>query len=229
VSDNSTETMLSFISLLSIFALVVSGESFPRRTNYVLPQELHRENLRILPKGRLSADVVPTDYAIRLTLESDAFKKNVFSGIVDIQFDINKDVSLIQLHAKDLNIIGVTLDKTGGIDIIMEGPDLETDLVTVTQINGTNFTKGTGYQLTITYSGILSETEMVGFYKSSYTDGTETKYLAATQFESTHARRAFPCFDEPALKATFTVTLTCPKTYTAKSNTDVFSTSEADE
>jgi aminopeptidase N len=70
---------------------------------------------------------------------------------------------------------------------------------------------------------------MVGFYKSSYTDGAETKYLAATQFESTHARRAFPCFDEPALKATFTVTLTCPKTYTAKSNTDVFSTSEADE
>jgi hypothetical protein len=92
-SDNSTETMLSFISLLGIFALVVSGESFPRRTNYVLPQELHRENLRIQPKGRLSTDVIPTDYAIRLKLESDAFEKNVFSGIVDILFDIKEDVS----------------------------------------------------------------------------------------------------------------------------------------
>jgi aminopeptidase N len=221
--------MLSFISLLSIFALVVSGESFPRRTNYVLPQELHRENLRIIPKGRLSNDVVPKDYQIRLTLESDAFEKNAFSGIVDILFDINEDVSLIQLHAKDLNITVVTLEKTGEIEITTEGPDLETDLLTITQKDGTNFTKGTDYHLSINYGGILSETEMGGFYKSSYTDGTETKYLATTQFESTDARRAFPCFDEPAFKATFTVALTFPKTYTAKSNTDIASTSEADE
>src|SRR4029079_5835432 len=55
----------------------------------------------------------------------------------------------------------------------------------------------------IRYRGVLND-QLRGFYISK---GAHRNY-AVTQFESTDARRAFPCFDEPAFKATFDVTLT---------------------
>ena len=73
----------------------------------------------------------------------------------------------------------------------------------------------------ITYSGILND-KLHGFYRSTYKDldGRE-KTLASTQFESTDARRAFPCWDEPASKAVFQVTLVVDQSLTAISNARV--------
>ena len=60
---------------------------------------------------------------------------------------------------------------------------------------------------------------MRGFYRSKYVlDGVD-KHIATTQFESTDARRAFPCFDEPSQKAIFDVTLMIPSHMVAISNT----------
>ena len=70
--------------------------------------------------------------------------------------------------------------------------------------------------LHVVFSGILND-YMQGFYS---VDGVE-KYMATTQFESTDARMAFPCWDEPALKARFRVWLTTPVGYTAVSNMPV--------
>jgi puromycin-sensitive aminopeptidase len=74
-------------------------------------------------------------------------------------------------------------------------------------------------QLRMTFSGVLSD-QLHGFYLSTYRapDGT-AKRMATTQFEATDARRAFPCWDEPAFKATFQVDLIVPKGYAAVSNT----------
>lgn len=67
------------------------------------------------------------------------------------------------------------------------------------------------YKLTIDFHGQLNS-NMQGLYRSTYTDPTGTNHLiATTQFEPTDARRAFPCFDEPNLKATFCLTVTLPK------------------
>jgi aminopeptidase 2 len=83
--------------------------------------------------------------------------------------------------------------------------------------------KGSKAQLEMKFTGQLND-KMAGFYRSIYKnkDGSQG-ILATSQMEPTDARRAFPCFDEPALKAEFTVTLVAEKNLTCLSNMDVAS------
>jgi aminopeptidase N/puromycin-sensitive aminopeptidase len=67
--------------------------------------------------------------------------------------------------------------------------------------------------LEIAFTGILND-KLRGFYLSK----SKTRSYGVTQFEATDARRAFPCFDEPALKATFDVALVVDAGDTAISN-----------
>lgn len=87
---------------------------------------------------------------------------------------------------------------------------------------------GSKAQLTQKFTGYLND-KMAGFYRSSYKDlDGNTKYLATTQMEPTDARRAFPCFDEPALKAEYTITLVADKHLTCLSNMNQASEKEID-
>lgn len=62
-------------------------------------------------------------------------------------------------------------------------------------------------ELVLYFSGVLNDM-LKGFYRSKYTGGDSVeRSIAVTQFEPTDARRAFPCWDEPAHKATFDITL----------------------
>lgn len=78
---------------------------------------------------------------------------------------------------------------------------------------------GSQAELHIYFNGEIND-KMAGFYRSSYKDKTsgEKKFMAATQFEATDCRKAFPCWDEPNVKATFDVTLVVPSHLTALSN-----------
>eukprot|EP01094_Clydonella_sp_ATCC50884_P017334 TRINITY_DN2999_c0_g1_i1.p1 TRINITY_DN2999_c0_g1~~TRINITY_DN2999_c0_g1_i1.p1 ORF type:complete len:463 (-),score=132.41 TRINITY_DN2999_c0_g1_i1:21-1409(-) len=67
------------------------------------------------------------------------------------------------------------------------------------------------------FEGVLND-QMAGFYRSRYSVEGEERFMAVTQFEPTDARRAFPCWDEPSLKATFSVSLTVPTNRTALGN-----------
>lgn len=84
--------------------------------------------------------------------------------------------------------------------------------------------------LHINFTGTMNNA-MAGFYRSKYKtigepaadtpyDG-EFHYMLSTQFESCDARRAFPCFDEPNLKATFDFEIEVPKSQVALSNMPV--------
>jgi puromycin-sensitive aminopeptidase len=76
-------------------------------------------------------------------------------------------------------------------------------------------------RLRLVFRGTLND-KLRGFYRSVYKDpGGATRTMAATQFEATDARRAFPCWDEPAFKAVFAVALAIDPALTAVSNTRV--------
>jgi puromycin-sensitive aminopeptidase len=79
------------------------------------------------------------------------------------------------------------------------------------------------WELHTSFSGILND-HLHGFYRSTYkdADGVE-QVIATTQFEATDARRAFPCWDEPDLKATFAVTLIVDENLVAISNAEEIS------
>ncbi|XP_069686792.1 aminopeptidase N-like isoform X2 [Periplaneta americana] len=77
---------------------------------------------------------------------------------------------------------------------------------------------GQTYVLDIPFSGELAES-LFGFYRSSYKDANDnTVWMATTQFEAPHAREAFPCFDEPSMKARFEISISRNANMTTISN-----------
>ena len=203
--------------LLCILALVISSEARPKKYAGIPLQK--PVSPRASTDNRLDDTLVkPTNYDLKLTVTKDNLENGEFSGVVNIKLNVLKDTNSFVIHAKALEISNVTLtgNKYAGT-VTAEDVDAN-DFVTIT--GSKNITKGVDYILEIYYTGVLSDTDMDGFYRSNYTDADgNTKYLATTQFEEMGARRAFPCFDEPSFKATFDITITYPNTSTALSNT----------
>lgn len=85
---------------------------------------------------------------------------------------------------------------------------------------GQTIKAGSKGRLNVDFAGIVND-KMAGFYRSSYQLDGKQKYMVSTQFEATDARRAFPCWDEPAAKATFTISIKLPENMTALSNMNV--------
>ncbi|XP_028036117.1 puromycin-sensitive aminopeptidase-like isoform X3 [Bombyx mandarina] len=86
---------------------------------------------------------------------------------------------------------------------------------------GSALTPGVDYTLQLSFSGNITNT-LTGFYKSTYVDSNnENRYLGVTQFEPTSARSVFPCFDEPAFKAKFEISIAHPQNLTVLSNMKV--------
>lgn len=100
--------------------------------------------------------------------------------------------------------------------------DISEDKVRQFLIISTNvqLVAGRQYRLSMTFTSILNN-ELRGFYRSSYTENGTTKYMAVSQMQPTDARRAFPCFDEPNMKANFTMKLGRQTTQLSTSNMPV--------
>ncbi|OXV08639.1 hypothetical protein Egran_03598 [Elaphomyces granulatus] len=173
----------------------------------------------------LPTNVKPLHYD--LTLEPD-LEKLTYEGVVVIDLDVVEDTNSISLNTNELVIHSTSISANGAV--ITATPEVlyNKDQQVTTVKFAETIPAGSRAQLTHTFTGPLND-NMVGFYRSSYTaKGGEKKYMATTQMEPTDARRAFPCFDEPALKAEFTITLIADKDLTCLSNMDVASETEID-
>lgn len=170
---------------------------------------------------RLPNDTVPETYDITLTTRVDNANFS-FNGNVRIGILATEATQRITLHHRQLTIVNVQLYTTANVELAVGAfyydPVLEFLEIPVA---GSSLTAGTRYLLSIDYIGTLRE-DNYGFYRSSYRNDNGVQiWLATTQFESTDARHAFPCYDEPQLKAVFTTTITHGSSYTAVSNMPV--------
>lgn len=162
---------------------------------------------------RLPNHVQAQRYEITLKPDLEAF---VFEGHETIHLTITKAVKNITLHSKDLEITSV--EYIGPKKEFWAGKiSYNTKAETVTVSFPKTIPIGKG-KLRLVFRGVLGDT-LRGYYRSKYSVDGKTKYLAVTQFEATDARRAFPCFDEPAHKAIFDVTMIVPDHHEAISNT----------
>lgn len=175
---------------------------------------------------RLPDDVVPHRYD--LALEPD-LEQATFDGTVTISVRVERATDQVVLHALDLEIDSATVRVGDQEHTATVGLDAEHEMATLSLPE----TLPVGpADVRLSFRGVLND-QLLGFYRSTFTstdpatgDSTEST-LAVTQFESTHARRAFPCFDEPAFKAVFAVTLVVPRDQFVVANTAELERSDA--
>ena len=164
----------------------------------------------------LPANVKPTKY--RMTLQPD-LGSFTFTGEQTIDIDIVVPTARIMLNAAELEISEVTLRRNGAL-MPVRSVSMDEESETATLDFGETLAQGLA-QIDMKFTGILND-RLVGFYRSEYQDTQgQTRHLATTQFEATDARRAFPCWDEPAQKAVFDVTLVFDDSLEVVSNTPV--------
>ncbi|KAI8837080.1 peptidase family M1-domain-containing protein [Chytridium lagenaria] len=159
----------------------------------------------------LPAWLTPIKYNVRITPNLETFK---FKGIVSIECAVKKTTKQIVLNANEIEVSKAS--------VVVHHTKTETSQVatsiTYDKALSQEIPEGAVAIVTAEFTGIHND-QMAGFYRSSYNDKDGNKqHLVVTQFEATDCRRAFPSFDEPALKATFDVTLVVPEHLTALSN-----------
>jgi puromycin-sensitive aminopeptidase len=163
---------------------------------------------------RLPRTVIPARYA--LTLEPD-LQTAQFSGSVMIAVDAVEPVDTVWLNAAELDITSAAIEDATGQRRPMAEVTLHEAQERVQLGLGAVMPAG-AYRLHLAFEGRLND-KLHGFYRSTFHDAGGTEHvIATTQFETTDARRAFPCFDEPDFKAVFGVTLVVPQTQFALSN-----------
>lgn len=232
------------LALLACVAVAAAGNPllYKQFPSDVIPEIQPRQNVGI--NYRLPNNTVPESYNVQFTTNVHQGDR-AFTGSVDITINIISLTSSIVLHHRQLTIGTIGLTNANGAAVVPLAPapypyDSTTDFLTINLATGTApLPVGGRYILRIPFSGQL-RTDEAGFYLSTYVAADNSirlvvlrlsyrdrynkvcsifiRSLATTQFESTDARHGFPCYDEPALRARFTISITHHSTYSAISN-----------
>ncbi|KAJ7329833.1 hypothetical protein JRQ81_016007 [Phrynocephalus forsythii] len=167
---------------------------------------------------RLSGHLRPLHYNLMLSVFMENF---TFSGEVNVQVECLNATRYLVLHAHRMHIEAarVAEDRLAG-DRRVSGFFLYPQTQVLVIVLNRSLEELRSYNVKILYHAPI-ENELLGFFRSSYVLYGERRFLAVTQFSPTHARKAFPCFDEPVYKATFKISIKHQATYLSLSNMPV--------
>lgn len=159
----------------------------------------------------LPGNVVPNKYNIRLVPDMEKF---TYTGEQTVSVNVTEaGTRSVTMHSKSLYIPSCCFKGVGEAT----GIAFNLKLSTVCFTFDADLPVGEG-ELMMKFEGVLND-QMAGFYRSEYSDvNGNKKMMLSTQFEALDARRCFPCWDEPALKAVFEMTLVIPDHLEALSN-----------
>ncbi|KAM9252810.1 aminopeptidase Q [Dugong dugon] len=190
---------------------------------------------------RLPSWLVPLHYELELwprLLPDDLSAPSLrFTGRVNITVRCKVSTNQLLLHSLSLDyeraeVRGPLSSSTGDATVGRVPVDdvwftLDTQYMVLEL--GETLQSGSRYELQLSFSGPVYQDTREGLFLNVYTDQGERRALLASQMEPTFARNVFPCFDEPALKATFNITIIHHPTYVALSNMPRLGQSEKED
>uniref|UniRef100_A0ABK0L951 Aminopeptidase n=1 Tax=Rattus norvegicus TaxID=10116 RepID=A0ABK0L951_RAT len=207
--------MPSLLSLVLTF-LAVSSPSCCQNSDTASPKASNGASF-LWNNMRLPEYITPIHYDLMIHANLSTL---TFWGKTEVEITVSQPTSTIIMHSHQLQISKATL-RRGAEEMLPEEPLKLMEYSAHEQVallTAQPLLAGSVYTVIITYAANLSE-NFHGFYKSTYrTQEGERRILAATQFEPTAARMAFPCFDEPALKASFSIKIKRDPRHLAISN-----------
>ena len=157
---------------------------------------------------RLPRTILPASYTLEINPNLDT---HTFTGSVTATTDVLEATAELRCNAADLSIEEIRIDgESKPFQIDGETEQLIVQLGTTRQPGPLVFDA--------TFAGVLND-DLRGFYRSTFTDDDGAEHtIATTQCQSTDARRIFPCWDEPDMKATFDITMVIDPELTVVSN-----------
>ena len=162
--------------------------------------------------GKLPKEVVPTEYAIRIVPNIDNF---TFAGSETVKLNVRSPVHQLVLNALELKIEAASVD---GKELPLSAIKIDNENELLTLTLPSELAVG-DHALALRFTGKINQQGQGLFYMRYQEQGSGArKVMLGTQFEATDARRFFPCWDEPAFRARFQLTVVVPENWLAVSN-----------
>jgi len=160
-------------------------------------------------------------FVAAFTAEARSLCIRHLNSILIVSFQINQATDKITLNAVDLKLNKVSVKTPEGEVFESSETIYLPEMETVNLLFTKPLPVSDNAVLEVEFTGELND-KMKGFYRSKYFSSSgEERYAGVTQFEATDARRCFPCWDEPAIKCTFDITLIIPQNRIGLSNMPV--------
>ncbi|XP_065073169.1 aminopeptidase N-like [Ochlerotatus camptorhynchus] len=172
---------------------------------------------------RLPNSTIPTHYD--LFIDTEIHNDNLdYNGTVKISINVLEDTKQIILHSSRSTLVELVLKDDNQLPITVINHEFEIEKEFLIVHVASALKNGSRVVLEIDFLNSINRTDQAGFYRTSYNDDNGTlKYAGLTQFQACEARSSFPCYDEPGIKATFDVRITCGVDYHARSNAEIAS------